>query len=80
MVALNNQILYNTVREALADGWKRTGERTLQRGYTSRVIDPEETPVYAGGGSREGQAFYLAPNNSTVNYCYRCYLRRGRNV
>ena len=76
MVALNNKILYNTLREALADGWEITGETTFQRGYTSRVIDPEETPVYAGGGSRDGQAFYLAPNYGSNNYCYRCYLRR----
>lgn len=51
---------------------------TAQRGYVSRRATLrkkcDDRPVYAAGGSRKGQLYYLSPRYDTTRYCWRCYL------
>jgi len=65
---------FQNVHAAFAAGYTVTGDMALQRGYVSRKKDPLDGPVYAAGGSRKGQLFFLVPNRKSSQFCYRQYL------
>lgn len=62
-------------REALKAGYIDS-ETALQRGYVSRLSDPDEAEVHVAGGTRHGQLYVLRNNPRSNRYCIRQYLRK----
>lgn len=66
-----------TLKEAKAQGWKENGYTAYQRGYVSRKgFDADNAQVYDAGGRLKGWKYYLAPNWSSSQYCFRVYLSK----
>lgn len=64
-----------TYAEARRAGWVPAGT-ALQRGYVSRLADPDDAEVHVAGGTRHGQMYVLLNNPRSNRYCIRQYLRR----
>ena len=56
-----------TYAEALDQGY-RLRDTTLQRGYTSRRVDPMSQPVLVAGGNRKGHPYVELPNYRSTTY------------
>lgn len=64
-----------TYAEALQAGYVPSGT-ALQRGYVSRLADPNKAEVLVAGGTRHGQLYVTLNNPNSNRYCIRQYLRR----
>ena len=68
---------FNTLSEAIAAGYRESGEFSLQVGYIKRGTDYTAAPVYiAGKGKQAGKLFYLRHNSLSTRYCKRVYLEK----
>lgn len=67
-----------TYTEALEAGYVPAGT-ALQRGYVSRLANPNEAEVRVAGGTRHGQLYVLLNNPQSNQYCIRQYLRKKRD-
>jgi len=68
-----------TAAEAAEMGWE-TYDRRWTKGYLSRNSKPEEWPVCAANGSRNGELYYRHPSRESTKFCCRAYIRPGKQV
>lgn len=64
-----------TYAAAIKAGYK-AADTKYQRGYVSRLADPDVQPVQTAGGNRKGQLYVLLPCYCSTQYCIRQYLYR----
>ena len=64
-----------TYRDAIMAGYK-AADTKFQRGYVSRLADPDAQPVQTAGGNRKGQLYVPLPCYCSTQYCVRQYLCR----
>ena len=74
-----DMMIPETAAEATAMGWEPYVERWC-RGYVSRKSGPEDWEVVEAGGHRAGQLFYMNPSWESTMYCYRTYIRPGKQA
>ena len=72
-------MLPETAAEVEEMGWE-TYDSRWTKGYISRKSKPVDWPICTAGGSRRGALFYRHPSWESTHYCYRTYIRPGKQA